>query len=99
VVLVDGERAANEYSAENGHVQDNELPHGWVVVGEDLQLSVEIEIQEDKSSEGGGGVTRRHRLQAVVDLLLVTSADLTIVHDLTVSITDLHSRDIGLADG
>jgi hypothetical protein len=98
VVFVNGQSTANEHGAEDGHVENNELPHRGVVVGENLQLCVKIEVKEDESSKGSSGVTRRHRLQAVVDLILVTSADLTIVHDLAVPITDLQSSDVGLAN-
>jgi hypothetical protein len=98
VVLVDGQSTANEHGAEDGHVENDEFPHGGVVVGEHLQLCIEIEVKEDESSECGSRVTRRHRLQAVVNLTLVTSANLTIVHDLTVSIANLQSSDVGLAN-
>jgi hypothetical protein len=47
---------------------------------------VEIEGQEDEASKGGGGVTRRHRLETVVDLVLVTCADAAVEHDLAVAV-------------
>jgi hypothetical protein len=86
VELVNGERAANEAGTKQGGVDGNELPHSRVVVGKHLELCVKVEVQEDEASEGSGGVTRRHRLETVVNLLLVTRADAAVEHDLAVSI-------------
>lgn len=63
-----------------------------MIVGEDLQLGIEVEVQEDETSEGGGGVARRHRLETVVDLLPVTSADATVEHDLAIAIANVSGR-------
>lgn len=84
--LIDGKGSANQARAEDGSVDDNELPHGRVVVGEHLELSVKVEVQVDESSESSGRVTRRHRLEAVVDLLLVARADAAVEHDLAVAV-------------
>lgn len=89
VVFVDGEGAADEAGAENGRVQDDQLPHGWVVVGEDLELCVEVKIQEDKASKGSSSVARWHRLQAVINLLLVSRADAAVEHNLAVTVGDV----------
>jgi hypothetical protein len=76
VVLVDGESTSNQDSTENGGVGSDELPHGGVVVGEDLELGVEVQVQVDKASESSSGVTTGHGLKSIVDLGLVTSADI-----------------------
>jgi hypothetical protein len=86
VVLVNGKSATNETGSKERGVNSNELPHGGMVVGKDLELSVQVEVQEDEASESSGGVTRRHGLEAVVNLVLVTCADAAIEHDLAVSI-------------
>jgi hypothetical protein len=89
VVLVNGKGTANQASSEDRCVKSDEFPHSRVVVGEDLELGVEVQVKVDKASEGSGGVTGRHRLKAVVDLALVTRADATVEHDLTVPICDV----------
>jgi hypothetical protein len=89
VVLVNGKGTANQASSEDRCVKSDEFPHGWVVVGKDLELSVEVQVKVDKASEGSGGVTGRHRLKAVVDFALITSADATVEHYLTVPICDV----------
>jgi len=76
VVLVDGEGTANKTGAEDGGVDGDELPEGRVVVGEDLEFGVEVEVQEDEAGECGGCVATGHGLEGVVDLGLVTGADL-----------------------
>lgn len=42
VRLVDGERTRQEACEQDGQVQDHELPQGRVVVGEDLELRIEV---------------------------------------------------------
>jgi hypothetical protein len=86
VELVDGEGAPDEAGSENRCVQSNDFPHGRVVVGEDLELGIQVEVQEDEAGESSSGMARRHRLEAVVDLLAVTSADAAVEHDLAVAI-------------
>lgn len=76
VELIDTEGTADQTSTEDGGVDGDELPHGRVVVGEDLELGVEVEVQEDEASESSSGVATGHRLQAVVDLIGVSSANL-----------------------
>lgn len=98
VELVDGERAADEDSAKDGSVDQCQLPQGGVIVGEDLELGVEIEVQEDEAGKCCGGVTRGERLQGVVDLPLVTSADLACVVEAPEAITRLQERRVRLAD-
>ena len=81
VVLVDGQGAADQARAQDRRVDGDQLPHGRVVVGKDLELGVEVEVQVDEAREGGRGVARRHRLERVVDLLGVARADLGRVVD------------------
>jgi hypothetical protein len=76
VVLVDGKGTSDQDSTEDRGVSSDELPHGRVVVGEDLELGVEVQVQVDKASESSSGVTTGHRLKSIVDLSLVTSADI-----------------------
>jgi Tfp pilus assembly major pilin PilA len=92
VELVNSERTANQDGSKERSVNGNEFPHSRVVVGEYLELGVQVEVQEHKASKGSGGVTRRHRLEAVVDLLPVTRADAAVEHDLAVSIGDVASN-------
>ena len=86
VVFVDGEGAADQAGTEEGCVDGDELPHGRVVVGVDLELSVQVKVQEHEASKGSGGVTRWHRLERVVDLLAVPCADTPVEHDLAVTV-------------
>lgn len=101
VELVDGKSTANEDSTEDGHVGDDELPHSRVVVGPDLQLSVKVEVEEDKAGEAGGCVTGWERLKRVVDLALITCADIALVHYLseTTAVLFTVQRDGRFADG
>jgi hypothetical protein len=86
VVFVNGKCSTDEAGSKNRCVKSDDLPHGWVVVGEDLELGVQVEVQENKASKGSGGVTRRHGFQAIVDLLTVTCADATVEHNLAVPV-------------
>ena len=92
VELVDGESTADQAGAENGGVEGNELPHSGVVVGEDLELSIEVEVQEHETGESSSGVTRGHGLEGVVDFRLVARADAAVEHDLPVAIGDVSSK-------
>ena len=76
VELVNGERTTDEDGTEDGDVGDDELPHGGVVVGEDLELGVEVQVEVDEASEAGGGVTGGETLKRIVDLLHVASTNL-----------------------
>jgi hypothetical protein len=68
-----------------------------MVVGKDLELGVEVEVQVDKASKGGSGVTTGHRLQSIVDLTLVASANIGVVVDLKVSLVVASSH--GMSPG
>ena len=92
VILINCEGTADQAGAENGSVEDNELPHGRVVVGKDLELGVEVEVEEDKASKGSRGVARGHGLEAVVDLLLVACANATVEHDLAIAVGNASVR-------
>lgn len=80
--FVDGESSTDEAGTENRSVDGDKLPHGWVVVGKDLELGVEVQVQIDEASKGGSGVATRHRLKTVIDLIRVTSANLSCVVEL-----------------
>jgi hypothetical protein len=96
MVLVNGKGATNQASSEDRCVKSDEFPHSRVVVGEDLELGVEVQVKVDKASEGSGGVTGGHRLKAVINLALVTRTDATVEHDLTVAICDVAIGATGL---
>lgn len=66
-----------------------------MIVGPDLQLGIKIEIQEHKARKSSRGVTRWERFQRVIDLVFITSADSTVVHDLSQPIAGLLRRDRG----
>lgn len=97
VELVNGEGASDQNGAENGGVDEDELPHGRVVVGEDLELGVEVEVQEDEAGERGRRVATGKGLQAVVDLVWVAGADFPRVENLLVALL-IVSLVIGQAD-
>lgn len=101
VVLVDRECTANEASTKDRRVDGDELPHGRVVVGKHLEFCVEVAVQEYKASECGRGVSRRHALKRIIDLLFVTCADAAVVHDLTIPVSGGHveRRELWFADG
>lgn len=86
VEIIDCERATNQARAQKGSDGRDKLPHGWVIVGEDLELGVEVEGQEDEASKGGGGVTGWHTFKTVIDLLLISSTDAAVEHNLAVAI-------------
>lgn len=77
VEFVNSERTADEHRAKDGSVDGDELPHGRVVVGKHLELRVEVQRQVDEASESRGGVATGERLQTVVDLVWVSSANVT----------------------
>lgn len=92
VILVDSESSTNENGAEKRGVGDNELPHGGMVVGEDLELGVEVKVQVDEASKGGSGVSTGHRLKSIVDLALVASANIGSVVELKISLVVVSSH-------
>lgn len=100
VKLIDGQSARDQTGAEDGRIRRDQLPHGRVVVGEDLEFGVEVEIEEDEAGEGGRGVPGRHRFQGVVDFLLVARADGAVEHDgLEALAGALQAAGVGGADG
>ena len=46
MIFVDGEGAGDEESSKQRGVCDDELPEGWVVVGEDFEFGVEVVVPE-----------------------------------------------------
>lgn len=92
VVLVDSKGTTDQNSTEDRSVGSDQLPHGWVVVGKDLELGVEVQVQVDKAGKGSGGVSTGHGLESIVDLALVTSADIGSVVELQVSLVVVSSH-------
>lgn len=92
VVFVNGKSTADESCAENGCVDGDQFPKAWVVVGEDLELAVEVKRQEDKAGEGCSGVTRWHRLESIIDLLPVSCAVAGSVEQIEVAISICSTR-------
>jgi hypothetical protein len=81
-------RLKEEEKGEDKSVSPHKHTRGrttYPVVREDLQLSVKVQRKEEKSRPSGRRVTRRHRLDTVVDLVLVASADGTVEHDVLVA--------------
>lgn len=106
VKLVNRQGTANKARAEDRGIYGDQLPHGRVIVGKDLELGVQVQIQIDEPRERSRRVSRRHRLKAVIDLVPVPGADLRRVVDLlepggiiaTVGAAG-GKRDVRLADG
>lgn len=108
VELIDRQSAGNQGSYQDGRVDGDQLPHGRVVVREDLELRIEVQIQVDEASEGGSGVTGRERLERIIDLVLVARADLRrvvylieaggVVRGALLALGVAGQADVGLAD-
>lgn len=100
--LVNSQGTTNQARTKHRGVNGDELPHGRVVVGEDLELGIEVEIQVNEACECRSRVTTGHRLQAVVDLVLVAGANLLGVVDvqepLLIVALAIGARQVGLAD-
>lgn len=95
VILIDSKRARDERSSENRRPDSDLLPHGRMIIGPELQLSVEVESQEDKASERSCGMTGWERFQGVINLILISCADGAVVHDLPQPIASLLSCNLG----
>ena len=107
VELVDGQRAGDQARAEHGRVHGRQLPESRVVVGEHLELGVQIQSQKNKTRKRSSRVARRHRLERVVDLIRVARADILCIINLGETLRRVSSlgdarvgraRDVGLAD-
>lgn len=104
--LVNCQGTADKARAEDRGVDGDQLPHSRVIVGKDLQLRVEVQIQIDEPRERSRRVSRRHRLKTIINLIPVPSADLRRIVNLlkpsgiipTIRATS-GKRDIRLADG
>lgn len=73
-----------------------------MIVAPDLELRIQVQIQKDETREGRSGVARGKRFEGIIDLVLISGADCSIVHDLTQSIScflESLSGDAWLADG
>jgi len=53
LTLIDGESASNQYSPKDRSKEQNHFPVGGIVRARDLQLSIEVQGEEDKTSERG----------------------------------------------
>ena len=100
MILVDSERAADKTRTEEWRIERNQLPHGRMIVREDLKLSIQIKIKKHEACKRRGRMTRRHALQRIIDLLLIPCAHRAVVHDLTIPISrrDTEGWDPRLAD-
>lgn len=76
VEFVNRQGTADKARAEDWGVDGDQLPHSRVIVGKDLELGVQVQVQIDESRKRSGRVSRRHRLKAIINLIPVTSADL-----------------------
>lgn len=85
VVLVDSKRASDQAGPEDRCVQNDQLPHGRVIIREYFQLAVQVETEEDQACKGGSGVPAGHTFQRVVDLIFIAGADLLGIVDACVS--------------
>lgn len=76
VKLINCQGTANEACAKDRGVDGDQLPHSRMIVGKDLELGVQVQVQIDEPRERSRRVSRRHRLKAIINLIPVTSADL-----------------------
>lgn len=66
----------------------------------DLELGVEVKGEENETSECCGRMTRRHRFQRVVDIILVAGTNGTVKHEVGEARSiGSASRNVGLANG
>lgn len=75
VILVNRQRTSDEHCSQDGRIDQDQLPHGGVVVGEDLELRIQVQVQVHEAGKGSRRVSAGERLEAVVDLLLVAGAN------------------------
>ena len=53
VIFVNGQGAGDEGCAKNWCVQGDQLPHCWVMVGEDFEFGIQVKVEEGKASPLG----------------------------------------------
>jgi len=100
VEFIDGKSASDQASTEDGRKEQDHLPERGTVCAHNLELGIEVQRQEDQSRKSCSRMTRRHRLERVVDLFLVACADAPVVHDHFETVAVLRARgwDVGFAD-
>ena len=96
---VDGEGAADKESAEERCEEEDHLPVCRVVRTHDLELRVEVEGEIEETRPCCCRVPGGHRLECVVNLVFVSRADGTVVHEVREpNATARARRDAGLAN-
>ncbi len=86
VKFINRQCTCDESGTEKWRVDGDELPESWVVIGEELQLGIQVKIKKDEASEGGSRVSGGEGFERVIDRVLVTGADAAVVHDLAEAI-------------
>jgi len=80
LTFIDGEGTSDQYRPKNRSEEQNHFPVRRIMCAHDLQLGVEVQGEEDKTSKRGSRMARRKRLEGVVDIFLVSSADRPVIH-------------------
>jgi len=80
LTLIDSESAGYQYSPEDWSKEQNHLPVRGIVCAQDLQLTIEIQGEEDETSKRSGRVAGRKGFEGVIDLFLVSGADRSVIH-------------------
>ena len=71
-----------------------------MVVGEDLELRVEVVVQEEEAGPGCCAVAGWKGFEGVIDLVDVAAADVSLKHDVSVAIAACGDKGgVGVADG
>lgn len=103
--LIDRQGTGNQAGPQQRHVSDGQLPHGRVIVGENLQLGVQVQVKEDKASKSSSRMAAGHALEGIINLIRITGANLpgevdAVVPDPVQSVVakTLELGDIRLAD-
>jgi hypothetical protein len=53
-----------------------------MMVGEHLQLRIQVKIEKDETSKSGCGVTARKALERIINGVPIARANRTVIHDL-----------------
>jgi hypothetical protein len=71
-----------------------------MMVGEHLQLRIQVEIEKDETSKSGCGVAARKALERIINGVPIAGANRTVIHDLPqpISYLDAVVGDYWLAD-
>lgn len=87
VEFVNCESSCDEGCTEQGSIESDHLPHGWVVIRENFQFGVDVVVQVEKPRPCCSAVTAGKRLQGVVNLIEVAPANVPLKHDVAKSVT------------